>query len=220
MTQLKVVFLGAPGAGKGTQAKMLCEKYGLPHISTGDILRNAVKKGTPLGVQAEVIMDRGDLVPDELVLGIIRERLAEPDCSPGFVLDGFPRTIAQAEGFDSICSVNCALQIDVPRDILVKRVVRRRTCPQCGSMYHLDYKIPEKDNLCDHCGAALAQRDDDKEEVVESRLAVYEEKTAPLVAYYNGKGVLHRIDGDRDMNLVFAEVTSIVDRTGEMNGQR
>ncbi|NOZ12740.1 MAG: adenylate kinase [Acidobacteria bacterium] len=220
MKRRKVVFLGAPGSGKGTQAKKLSVKFGLPHISTGDILRNAVKTGTELGLKAKAIMDRGDLVPDDIMLGIVRERLAESDCADGFLLDGFPRTIAQAEGFDRFDSVNCAIQIDVPDSALLKRLVLRRTCSSCGAMYHLEYQPPKVEGICDKCGSALVQREDDREDVVKSRLRVYVEKTEPLVGYYREKGVLHNVDGDRNIEVVFSEIVRIVEAAGDVNDER
>lgn len=219
MNRAKVVFLGAPGTGKGTQAKKLSSKYGLPHISTGDILRNAVKKGTELGLKAKAIMDRGDLVPDEVILGIVKNRLVNPDCAKGFLLDGFPRTLAQAEAFDKWDSVNCAIQIDVPDDVLVKRLVLRRTCPSCGAMYHLEYQPPAMEGVCDKCGTALVQREDDRENVVKSRFKVYMEKTEPLIGYYRKKDVLHKVDGNRNAETVFSEIVQIVETAGDMNGE-
>lgn len=219
MNRRKVVFLGAPGTGKGTQARKLSRKYGLPHVSTGDILRNAVKMGTELGLKAKAIMDRGDLVPDDVILGIIKNRLVKPDCAKGFLLDGFPRTFAQAEGFDRLDSVNCAIQIDVPDDVLVKRLVLRRTCPSCGTMYHLEYQPPKVNGVCDKCGTTLVQREDDREEVVKSRFRVYVEKTAPLIGYYREKSVLHNVDGNRNVEVVFSEIVQIVETAGEVNDE-
>ncbi len=219
MNRVKVVFLGAPGTGKGTQAKKLSEKLSLPHISTGDILRSAVKTGTELGLKAKAIMDRGDLVPDDVIVGIVKDRLAQPDCEKGFLLDGFPRTIAQAEGLDSLDSVNCVIQINVPDDALVKRLVLRRTCPSCGAMYHLEFHPPRVEGVCDKCGTALIQRDDDREEVVKSRFKVYLEKTEPLIDYYREKGVLHIVDGNRDVATVFSEILQVVGTAGEMNDE-
>ncbi len=219
MSRAKVVLLGAPGTGKGTQSKKLSAKYGLPHISTGDILRNAVKMGTDLGMKAKSIMDRGELVPDEVILGIIKNRLAKPDCKKGFLLDGFPRTLAQAEGFDRLDSVNCAIQIDVPSDVLVKRLVLRRTCSSCGAMYHLEYHPPRVEGVCDICGAALVQREDDSESVVKSRFRVYVEKTEPLIGYYRQKGVLYNVDGNQDIETVFSEIVQIIEAAGEVNDE-
>ncbi len=219
MNRAKVVFLGAPGTGKGTQAKKLSAKFGLPHVSTGDILRNAVKKGTEQGLKAKAVMDRGDLVPDEVILGIVENRLDNPDCARGFLLDGFPRTLVQAEAFDKWDSVNCAIQIDVPDDVLVKRLVLRRTCPSCAVMYHLEYQPPKSQGVCDKCGTALVQREDDREDVVKSRFQVYMEKTEPLIGYYRQKDVLHNVNGNRDVETVFSEIVQIVEAVGEMNDE-
>jgi len=219
MNRLGVVFLGAPGAGKGTQAKMLSETFGLPHISTGDILRNAVQSGSELGRKAKAIMESGDLVPDDIILGIVRERIAESDCERGFIMDGFPRTIAQADGFGQFAQVNLALWLTVPEELLVRRIVARRTCPSCGAMYHLEYHPPKRDEVCDRCGTPLVQRDDDKEDVVRSRLAVYQEKTEPLVAYYRNAGVLHDIRGDRRPAEVFASIAQVVKEAGGEHGE-
>lgn len=220
MSRLCVTFLGAPGAGKGTQAKKLSLKFGLPHISTGDILRNAVKTGTPLGLRAKSIMERGELVPDDIMLGIIRERLAVSDCTRGFLMDGFPRTMVQAEAFELIAPVSLALKLSVPESLLVRRLALRRTCTVCGAMYHLEYHPPKSDGVCDQCGSALMQRDDDKEDVVKSRLAVYEEKTSPLVDYYRKMNVLHEVDGARDPETVFTELSQLVEAAGDVNGER
>ncbi len=219
MNRAKVVLLGAPGTGKGTQAKKLSAKYGLPHVSTGDILRNAVKMGTELGLKAKTVMESGNLVPDKVILGIIKNRLVESDCKKGFLLDGFPRTLAQAEALDSFCSVNCAIQIDVPDDVLVKRLVLRRTCPSCGAMYHLEYQLPKVEGVCDKCGTALVQREDDREDVVKSRFRVYVEKTAPLIGYYQGKGVLHNVNGNRNVERVFSEIVQIMEAAGDVNDE-
>jgi len=219
MNRAKVVFLGAPGTGKGTQAKKLSAKFGLPHVSTGDILRDAVKTGTEQGLKEKAVMDRGDLVPDEVILGIVENRLVKPDCAKGFLLDGFPRTLVQAEAFDKWDSVNCAIQIDVPDDVLVKRLVLRRTCPLCAAMYHLEYQPPRSQGVCDKCGTALVQREDDREDVVKSRFQVYMEKTEPLIGYYRQKDVLHNVNGNRDVETVFSEIVQIVEAVGEMNDE-
>ncbi len=220
MSRLCVTFLGAPGAGKGTQAKKLSNRFGLPHISTGDILRNAVKTGTPLGLRAKSTMERGALVPDDIMLGIIRERLAVSDCTRGFLMDGFPRTMVQAEAFELIAPVTLALKLSVPESLLVRRLALRRTCTGCGAMFHLEYHPPKSDGVCDQCGSDLMQREDDKEDVVKSRLKVYEEKTAPLVDYYRKKRVLHEVDGTRERDVVFAELSSLVEGAGGAHGER
>ncbi len=205
-----IVMLGAPGAGKGTQAKLISERYNIPHISTGDMLRAAVKEETELGLKAKEIMERGELVPDEIMYGIVRDRLAKEDCKEGYILDGFPRTIPQAEFLDTVDKINFVFYIYVPEDLLVKRLVLRRTCPNCGAMYHLEYNPPKKDNICDKCGTPLIQRDDDKEDVVRNRLAVYNEKTAVLLDYYRNRGILYKIDGNRSIDEVLQSIVQVI----------
>ncbi len=205
-----VIMLGAPGVGKGTQAKLMAEKFRIPHISTGDMLRTAVKEGTELGKKAKEIMERGELVPDDIMNGIVKERLAKEDCKDGYILDGFPRTIAQAEFLDTVDKINYAVYIDVPEELIVKRLVLRRTCPNCGAMYHLEFNPPKNDNVCDKCGTPLVQRDDDKEEVVKNRLAVYNEKTASLLDYYRNRGILYKIDGNRPINEVLQSIVQVI----------
>lgn len=205
-----IIMLGAPGVGKGTQAKLMAEKFGIPHISTGDMLRTAVKEGTELGKKAKEIMERGELVPDDIMNGIVKERLAKEDCKKGYILDGFPRTIAQAEFLDTVDKINYAVYIDVPEELIVKRLVLRRTCPNCGAMYHLEFNPPKNDNVCDKCGTPLVQRDDDKEEVVKNRLAVYNEKTASLLDYYRNRGILYKIDGNRPINEVLQSIVQVI----------
>ncbi len=214
---MNLILLGAPGAGKGTQAKMISEKYGIPQISTGDMLREAVAKGTELGKKAKEYMDRGELVPDEVVIGIVRERLQQPDCSKGFILDGFPRTIAQAEALDKMLDelgmkIDAVINIAVPEEEVVKRIVNRRTCRKCGAVYHLIYNPPKEDNKCDKCGGELYQRDDDKEETVRERYRVYKENTEPLIDYYRKKGVLYDVDGTKDINGVWEEIDAILQK--------
>ncbi len=213
---MNLILLGAPGAGKGTQAKMISEKYGIPQIATGDMLREAVVKGTELGKKAKEYMDRGELVPDEIVIGIVRERLQQPDCEKGFILDGFPRTLAQAEALDKMLEelgkkIDAVININVPEEEVVKRIAYRRTCRNCGAVYHLIYNPPKEDNKCDKCGAELYQRDDDKEETVRERFKVYREKTEPLIEYYKEKGILYEVDGTKDINDVFGEITKILE---------
>ena len=205
-----IIMLGAPGVGKGTQAKLISEKYNIPHISTGDMLRAAVKEGTELGLKAKAIMERGDLVPDEIMHGIVKERLAKEDCKEGYILDGFPRTIPQAEFLDTVDKINYVFYIYVPEELIVKRLVLRRTCPNCGAMYHLEYNPPKVDNVCDKCGTPLIQRDDDKEEVVKNRLAVYNEKTAVLLDYYRNRGNLYKIDGNREIDEVLQSIVQVI----------
>jgi adenylate kinase len=197
---MRLILLGPPGAGKGTQAKMLIEKFDIPQISTGDILRGAVKEGTALGVEAKSHMDRGGLVPDEVVIGIIRERIQEGDCSRGYILDGFPRTIAQAEALDATLAglgsgIDAVVSLKAGEEELVRRLTGRRTCRQCGFGYHLDFKPSRSEGVCDECSGELYQRDDDQEEPIRKRLTVYGEQTRPLIDYYREKGSLKEIDG-------------------------
>jgi len=207
---MNIILLGAPGCGKGTQAAKLVESYGLAHISTGDILRAAVKAGTSLGLEAKKFMDAGDLVPDEVVISLIKNRLEEPDTAKGFVLDGFPRTTAQAIALDEQLAdlgrlIDAALVIEVNAEVIVKRICSRRFCPACGRITNA-----AEGEVCIVCGAKLAQRDDDREAVVRNRLDVYERNTAPLIDYYRGKGVLNTVDGDRGVDEVWADVQTTV----------
>ena len=208
---MNLIMLGPPGAGKGTQAKMLVEKLGIPQISTGDMLRAAVAEGTELGKKAKEYMDKGQLVPDEVVIGIVKERLSKPDCEKGFILDGFPRTVPQAEALDKILEemgkrIDYVINIVVPDEEILKRLTGRRTCKKCGAMYHVIYNPPKQEGVCDKCGGELYQRDDDKEETIKNRLKVYAEQTAPLVDYYRKKGVLVDIDGTKSINEIFEEI--------------
>jgi len=207
------VLLGAPGAGKGTQAKMLIEKYKIPQISTGDILRKAVADGTPLGKEAKVIMDSGGLVSDKIVLGLVEERIKQPDCKAGFILDGFPRNTAQAEALDTILSgmgmpLTVALNVDVDMNDLLKRLTGRRTCKSCQQMYNIYFSPPKKEGICDKCGGALFQRDDDKEETIKKRLDVYTNQTAPLIDYYSKKNIMKTIMGTGSINDIFNKVVA------------
>ena len=193
---MKLMFLGAPGAGKGTQAEVVAKNHSIPTISTGALLRAAMKEGTELGIKAKSFIDAGNLVPDDVVIGIIKERLAEDDCKAGFILDGFPRTIPQAEALDKLgVAIDCVLDIDVKDEAIAARLGGRRVCPACGSSYHLEYKRPEKDGICNQCGAALIQRKDDAPETVLERLAIYHEQTEPLKDYYRGTGKLKSVQG-------------------------
>ena len=214
---MKVVMLGAPGAGKGTQAKMIATKYNVPHISTGDIFRANIKEGTELGKKAKSYMDQGLLVPDELVVDLVVDRLQQEDCKDGYILDGFPRTIPQAEALDAALSkldtkLDVALDIDVADDFIVKRMGGRRACLGCGATYHIVNIPPKKEGICDTCGAELVLRDDDKPETVEKRLLVYHEQTQPLIDYYKNSGILVTLDGTKDMNEVFANICSVLER--------
>ncbi len=209
----RVVLLGAPGAGKGTQAKMLIEKYKIPQISTGDILRKAVADGTPLGKEAKVIMDSGGLVSDKIVLGLVEERIKQPDCRAGFILDGFPRNTAQAEALDRILSgmgapLTIALNIDVDMNDLLKRLTGRRTCKSCQQMYNIYFSAPKKDGVCDKCGGSLFQRDDDKEETIKKRLDVYQKQTSPLIDYYSKKNIMKTVMGVGSISDIFNKVTA------------
>lgn len=209
---LNVVLLGAPGAGKGTQAERIVAEFGLPHISTGDMLRAAVAAGTPMGREAAKYMEAGTLVPDAVVVGVVRERLAEPDASEGFLLDGFPRTIAQAEQLDELLAaegraITHVVLIEVPDEELVQRIAGRRSCGRCGKLYNVTFDPPKVEGVCDACGGELVQRADDNEETVRRRLAVYHEQTAPLVDYYRRRGVLHRAyGGGKTPDEVYAQV--------------
>lgn len=212
---MKIIMLGAPGAGKGTQAKMIADKYGVPHISTGDIFRANIKNGTELGKEAKGYMDKGLLVPDELTVRLLLDRVAQDDCSNGYVLDGFPRTIPQAEVLDSELtklgdSVDYAVDVDVPDENIINRMSGRRSCKDCGAIFHVQYNPPKKENCCDVCGGELILRDDDKAETVKKRLDVYHEQTAPLIAHYKEAGSLHEIDGTQDIKVVFEEIKSIL----------
>jgi len=212
---MRLVLLGAPGAGKGTQAKKLIEKYSIPQISTGDILRKAVADGTPLGKEAKVIMDSGGLVSDKSVLGLVQERLKQDDCKKGYILDGFPRNTAQAEALDKILSdmgapLTVALSVDVDKDVLMKRLTGRRTCKSCQQMYNIYFSAPKKEGICDKCGGALFQRDDDKEETIKKRLDVYDTQTAPLFDYYGKKGILKSVKGTGSIDDIFNEVCKIL----------
>ena len=207
MKKLSLVFLGAPGAGKGTQATKICEKYNIPHISTGDILRANIKAGTPLGLQAKAIIDKGQLVSDEIVIGLIKDRLAQDDCQKGYLLDGFPRTIEQAVALDSFENVSMAINIAVNEDEVVERIAGRRMCA-CGESYHIS--TYNKDT-CAKCGGKLYQRDDDKPETVKARLDVYNKQTAPLIDYYDAKKVLYTVDGSKDIQEVFADIVKVID---------
>lgn len=212
---MKIIMLGAPGAGKGTQAKMIADKYSIPHISTGDIFRANIKNGTELGKKAKTYMDQGLLVPDELVVDLVVERVGQEDCSNGYVLDGFPRTIPQAESLDAALEklgskVDYAINVEVPDENIVRRMSGRRACVACGATYHIVHIPTKVEGICDRCGSELILRDDDKPETVKKRLAVYHEQTQPLIDYYNDKKVLVEVDGTKDMNDVFTDIVKIL----------
>ena len=213
---MKIIMLGAPGAGKGTQAQMIAEKYDLPHVSTGDIFRANIKNGTELGKEAKSYMDRGVLVPDELTVRILLDRVAQEDCKNGYILDGFPRNIPQAEVLDKALAelgdkVDVAIDMEVPDENIIRRMAGRRACTACGATYHIENVPPKKEGICDKCGEALIQRDDDKEETVKNRLNVYHEQTQPLIEFYAKKGILKTVDGTQDMMDVFKTITDILE---------
>ncbi|MBE5934598.1 MAG: adenylate kinase [Lachnospiraceae bacterium] len=212
---MKIIMLGAPGAGKGTQAKQIASKYDIPHISTGDIFRANIKNGTELGMKAKTYMDKGLLVPDELVVDLVVDRVAAKDCEKGYVLDGFPRTIPQAEALDAALAKNgenveFAINVEVPDENIVKRMSGRRACVACGATYHIEHIPPKTEGICDTCGKELILRDDDKPETVLNRLNIYHEQTQPLIDYYNTKGILKEVDGTKDMADVFNEIVAIL----------
>ncbi len=212
---MKIIMLGAPGAGKGTQAKMLAAKYEIPHISTGDIFRANIKNGTELGAKAKEYMDKGLLVPDELVVDLIMDRFKADDCKKGYILDGFPRTIPQAEALDKALtavgeSIDYAINVEVPDENIVNRMSGRRACVGCGATYHIKYSPTKVEGQCDTCGADLIIRDDDKPETVLNRLNIYHEQTQPLIDYYSAKGVMKEVDGTVDMNDVFDAIVAIL----------
>ena len=212
---MKLILLGPPGAGKGTQAKMLTKRFSIPQISTGDILRAAVKEGTPMGLKAKEYMDAGGLVPDEVVVGIVRDRLLAADCDNGFILDGFPRTVAQADALQaSLAEMDKALDrvisLEVDAEALVERLTGRRTCKECGRGYHVKFDPPREENICDACGGSLIQRDDDQEETIRKRLQVYADQTSPLISYYRDADVLIELDGMQPIPQVQEKMLSLL----------
>lgn len=212
---MKIIMLGAPGAGKGTQAKMIADKYSVPHISTGDIFRANIKEGTELGKEAKKYMDEGKLVPDELTVKILLDRVAKEDCANGYVLDGFPRTIPQAEVLDKELQklgdhIDYAINVDVPDENIINRMSGRRACTSCGATYHIVHIPPKEEGICDRCGRELVLRDDDRPDTVKNRLDVYHKQTQPLIEYYTKKDILKTVDGTADMKDVFAEITAIL----------
>ena len=207
---MNVIFLGPPGAGKGTQAVRVCERLGIPQISTGDILRRAMREQTPTGLAAKSYIDKGLLVPDSVVIDIVRERLAQEDCAGGYLLDGFPRTVPQAEALAQFAHIDAVIDIDVSDEKLIERLSGRRVCPACGGTYHVSHL---KGDTCEKCGGKLIQRDDDKAETVLSRLSVYHAQTAPLIDYYEAKGLLRRVDGAQPMDDCFSAILSALGET-------
>lgn len=212
---MKIIMLGAPGAGKGTQAKKIAEKYSIPHISTGDIFRANIKNGTELGKKAKTYMDQGLLVPDELVVDLVVDRVNQEDCTKGYVLDGFPRTIPQAEALDKALEalgqrMDYAINVEVPDENIVNRMSGRRACVDCGSTYHMEYAPTKKEGICDKCSGGLILREDDKPETVQKRLNVYHEQTQPLIQYYTDKDILVEVDGTIDIEDVFKAIVTIL----------
>ena len=212
---MKIIMLGAPGAGKGTQAKRIAEKYSIPHISTGDIFRANIKNNTELGQKAKTFMDKCELVPDELVVDLIMDRFKEADCANGYVLDGFPRTIPQAEALDKALEANgeaidFAINVEVPDDNIINRMSGRRACVGCGATYHIEFNPTKVEGVCDTCGEKLILRDDDKPETVKNRLSVYHDQTQPLIDYYSKKGALKEVDGTLPMDEVFSAIVNIL----------
>lgn len=204
---MNLIFVGPPGAGKGTQAKLVSKKFGIPHISTGDMLRAAIREGTTLGIKAKEYIDAGDLVPDEVVIGLVRERLAMADCENGFLLDGFPRTVAQAEELGQFTTIDKVVMVDVPDEKLVLRIAGRRSCSQCPAIYHV---ATYNKMICKECGGDIIQRPDDREDTVRNRLKVYHEKTKPLIAYYRDKKCLSGVDGDKGIQEIFDDICAIL----------
>ncbi|MGP4109085.1 adenylate kinase [Virgibacillus sp. L01] len=214
---MNLILMGLPGAGKGTQAEKINEKYQIPHISTGDMFRLAIKEGTDLGKKAKEFMDQGELVPDEVTIGIVKERLGKDDCKNGFLLDGFPRTIAQAEALQSLLtdlkeSIDYVLHVDVPEENLVERLTGRRICPNCGATYHVMYNPPKQSGICDNDGSELIQREDDQADTVKKRLEVNMKQTQPLLDFYQEKGYLVTVDGDQEIDQVFRDIQTKIEK--------
>lgn len=212
---MNILFMGPPGAGKGTQAENIVNEFGIPHISTGDAFRLAIKQGTPIGIKAKKFMDQGLLVPDDVTIGIVEERLQQSDCEKGFLLDGFPRTLSQAEALDDILArlntgLDHVINLKVDREKLLARLTGRRICKNCGSTYHVIFNPPKQEGICDKCGGELYQRSDDNEESVGIRLDEYINKTAPLLTFYENKGLLRQIDGDQEIDAVSSQIASIL----------
>ena len=212
---MNIMLFGAPGAGKGTQAKYIIDRYGIPQISTGDILREAISQGTAMGIEAKKYMDEGKLVPDSTMIGIIRDRLKESDCKKGFILDGFPRTLAQAEALEQLLkelnmNLDRVISLNVPDELIVGRIIGRRVCSKCGSSFHVINNPPKVDGICDYCGGELIMRKDDNKETVEKRLIAYHEQTAPLFNFYKGKGIMSEVDGTAEISEITKKIFEIL----------
>lgn len=212
---MKIVLLGPPGAGKGTQAKLIVEKYNIPHISTGDIFRKNIKEMTPLGIKAKEYIDKGQLVPDEVTVDIVKDRIQQEDCKNGFLLDGFPRTVAQADALSEVLEdlgtkLDYVINIKVDENNLIVRLSGRRVCPKCGASFHVVFNPPKQEGVCDYCGAEVVQRADDTEETVKNRLSVYNKQTQPLIDYYTNNGLIKNINGEQDIDKVFAEICEVL----------
>ena len=216
---MRLILLGAPGVGKGTQAQRLATERGIPQISTGEILRDAIKRGTPLGIQAKSFMEAGNLVPDDVVIGIIRDRLSRSDGADGFILDGFPRTVAQAQALDRMLldsgagGIDYVVNFEAPNQEIISRLSGRRTCPDCQAVYHVEHAPPQQEGRCDKCGAALVQRTDDKPDTIAARLKVYDQQTSPLVDYYRERGLLRKLDATAPIDSVYRNLRSLVQGT-------
>lgn len=213
---MRIILLGTPGGGKGTQAKLICEHYGIPHISTGDIFRRKIKEGTAEGKEISTYTEKGQLVPDRLTIGLVDERLKKDDCQKGFLIDGFPRDKKQAEALDQIMKgkneqINFVILIDVPKEIIVERIMGRRVCPKCGESYHIKYNPPRVAGKCDVCGTPLIHRADDQEEIILDRLAIYYQTTEPILEFYQNKGILHKIKGDGGIQDIFSQIITVLD---------
>ena len=214
---MKIIMLGAPGAGKGSQASRIANEYHLPHISTGDIFRANLKEETELGKQAKSFMDKGELVPDDITIAMLLDRIHKEDCKNGYILDGFPRTIPQAEALKEALAkqgekIDLALDVEAPDDLIIKRTAGRRTCPNCSAIYHTETLKPKKEGICDLCGAELVQRKDDNEETVKNRLKIYHEMTEPLISYYKKENILEEVDGMEKLDAVFEKVKEIINK--------
>lgn len=217
---MKIILLGPPGAGKGTQAKLISEKFSIPHISTGDIFRKNISEKTPLGIEAKTYMDNGKLVPDEVTIGIVKDRLIEDDCKNGFLLDGFPRTVKQAEALDSFLNdngqkIDTALLIDVPKEFILERMTGRRVCSKCGASYHIKFNPSKVEGKCDACDGTLIQRKDDTEATVKERLDVYDRQTQPLIQYYKEQSILSTVEGTGEITKVFDEICDVLGAVGK-----